>query len=408
MRDFKLKCVSCGKEYSPDQVEYTCPECGAIKGTLDLVYARPGTLIDESEPTLFRYKNLPFDAHEALPVPVGWTPLVEAPRLANRLGVRRLFLKDDTRNPSSSMKDRATAVAIVRANHIGADIIATASTGNAASSLAVLSAAAGKKAVIFCPRDVPQAKLAQMLLFGARVVRVAGNYDQAFDLCAAAVNEFGWYSRNTATNPFLAEGKKTASMEIAEQLGFQPISGVAVGVGDGCIFGAQYKAFSELKEWGYIDEIPRLFGVQALGASPLTKAFEAGADLVTPVEPQTFADSISVGVPRDQVKALRAARQSGGAFIAVPDDSIRLAMRLIAQEGGIFAEPAGATGLAGLIALAEQGHLDSKGIYVALVTGSGLKDINGVISATLTSPMDVNPDVGMDELAGILAKDSHS
>ena len=403
MRTFKLKCVTCGREFAPTEVEYTCPDCGPVKGTLDVVYTRPDVLIDQSEPSLFRYNNLPFDAKEAnLPVRVGWTPLVDAPRLAKRLEVRRLLLKDDTRNPSSSMKDRATAVALARATHIKSDIIATASTGNAASSLAVLSAATGKKAVIFCPKAVPQAKLSQMLLFGARVVRVNGNYDQAFDLCAIAVDRFGWYSRNTATNPFLAEGKKTAALEIAEQLDFQAISGVAVGVGDGCIFGAQYKGFSELKEWGYINEIPKLFGVQAMGSSPLVTAFNANADLVTPIEPETFADSISVGVPRDQVKALRAARESNGAFIAVTDDEIRQAMRLIAQEGGVFAEPAGATGLAGLISLAKQGHLDKNGTYVAMVTGSGLKDIDGVISATRTSPVDVRADIDMDELASIL------
>jgi len=403
VRTFKLKCVTCGREFAPTEVEYTCPDCGPVKGTLDVVYTRPDVLIDQSEPSLFRYNNLPFDAKEAnLPVRVGWTPLVDAPRLAKRLEVRRLLLKDDTRNPSSSMKDRATAVALARATHIKSDIIATASTGNAASSLAVLSAATGKKAVIFCPKAVPQAKLSQMLLFGARVVRVNGNYDQAFDLCAIAVDRFGWYSRNTATNPFLAEGKKTAALEIAEQLDFQAISGVAVGVGDGCIFGAQYKGFSELKEWGYINEIPKLFGVQAMGSSPLVTAFNANADLVTPIEPETFADSISVGVPRDQVKALRAARESNGAFIAVTDDEIRQAMRLIAQEGGVFAEPAGATGLAGLISLAKQGHLDKNGTYVAMVTGSGLKDIDGVISATRTSPVDVRADIDMDELASIL------
>lgn len=388
----------------PGQVEYTCPDCGPVKGTLDVIYQRPEALIDRSQPSLFRYNNLPFDAEEAgLPVNVGWTPLVNAPRLAKRLGVRRLFLKDDTRNPSASMKDRASAMALARARSIGADVIAVASTGNAASSLSVLTAAVGKQAVIFCPKAVPQAKLTQMLLFGARVIRVAGNYDQAFDLCASAVDRFGWYSRNTATNPFLAEGKKTAALEIAEQLNFEDISGVAVGVGDGCIFGAQYKGFFELKQWGYIREIPKLFGVQAIGASPLVSAFNSGAESVEPIEPQTFADSISVGIPRDQRKALRAARNTDGAIIAVTDDAIRRAMRLIAQEGGVFAEPAGAAGLAGLISLSEQGRLDPDGTYIAIVTGSGLKDINGAISATNNQPIDVQPDIEPDRLASVLS-----
>ncbi len=403
MRDFIFQCVGCGRRYMPGEIEYTCPECGPVRGTLDVVYQRPATLIDPYAPGLFRYRNLPFQAKDAgLHVPVGWTPLIDAPRLASRLGVRRLFLKDETRNPSGSMKDRATVLALARARAMDAPVIAAASTGNAASSLSVLAAAAGMQAVIFCPRSVPRAKLAQMLLFGARVVRVAGNYDQAFDLCAAAVERFGWYSRNTATNPFLAEGKKTAALEIAEQLGFGDIAGVAVGVGDGCVFGAQYKGFAELYEWGFIRRMPRLFGVQARGAAPLVQAFEAGADLVTPMVPDTFADSISVGVPRDQVKALRAARRSDGAFVAVSDDEIRAAMGLLAREGGVFAEPAGAAGFAGLVRLADQGRLQADGTYVAIVTGNGLKDIEGVMSAVGQAPVDVQPDVDMDSLAGVL------
>jgi len=247
------------------------------------------------------------------------------------------------------------------------------------------------RAVIFVPRTAPAPKVAQMLLTGASVVMVDGNYDQAFDLCAEAVRRFGWYSRNTATNPFLAEGKKTCSIEIAEYFQFVPPDVIAVGVGDGCVFGAQHKAFVDLLATGLVKTMPRLVGVQAAGADPLARAFAKGLDTCEPMEPCTFADSISVGVPRDQVKALRAARATGGAIVAVPDDRIREAMRILASELGVFAEPAGAAGLAGLLELADRGGLRPSDRVVAIVSGHGLKDITGAMSAVRGAPMQVEP-----------------
>ena len=401
---YVLKCITCQRTYSPEEVEYTCPHCGPVKGTLDVVFLQPPKrLSDPKETSLFRYKGLPFTKEDyPSTVPVGWTPLFDAPRLAAYLGVSRVLIKDETRNPSASTKDRATVMAISRAHKLKKDVIAAASTGNAASSLAVLAAVAQKRAVIFCPSDVPAPKLTQMLVFGATVVKVKGTYDQAFDLCTRAIDQFGWYSRNTATNPYLAEGKKTVAFEVFEQLGELP-SALFVGVGDGCVFGSYYKAFSELKEWGFTDHIPPLYGVQAEGAAPLASAFEQGTELVEPVIPQTFADSISVGMPRDQKKALRAARLSGGAILAVSDDLIRRAITLLATHAGIFAEPAGAASLAGLIRLFEEGKIDRSGSYVLVVTGSGLKDIKGTGSAAYPRVVEVEPEVSIEKLGELLS-----
>ena len=398
MADYRLRCVTCDATYRPGEVDGVCPACGDLKGTLDVLLeglpglspaslGTPGTGIFRFGPLLPLPGGCP-----RTPLLVGDTPLYDAPRLAARLGVARLWIKDDGRNPSASMKDRATAIALAHAASLGRTVIATASTGNAASSLATLAASMGLQAVIFVPRTAPRPKVSQMLLAGARVVMVDGTYDQAFDLCAAAVRRFGWYSRNTATNPYLAEGKKTAALEVAEALGWDVPDVYAVGVGDGCVFGAQHKGFSDLLEAGLTRSLPRLVGVQAQGSAPLAAAFDAGSDDVIPVVPATFADSIAVGVPRDQVKALRAARRTGGALIGVPDDLIREAMRLLASDLGVFAEPAGAAGFAGLLQLSRQGRLGPRDRVVAVVSGHGLKDTDGAMSATVGAPLPVPAD----------------
>ena len=400
MADYRLRCVTCATPYQPDEVDGVCPACGDLKGTLDVLLeglpglapaslGTPGTGIFRLGPLL----PLPADCART-PLLVGDTPLYDAPRLAARLGVERLWIKDDGRNPSASMKDRATAIALAHAASLGRMVVATASTGNAASSLATLAASMGLRAVIFVPRTAPRPKVSQMLLAGARVVMVDGTYDQAFDLCASAARRFGWYSRNTATNPYLAEGKKTAAIEVAEALGWDVPDVYAVGVGDGCVFGAQHKGFSDLLAAGLTRALPRLIGVQAEGSAPLAAAFDAGSTDVIPVVPATFADSIAVGVPRDQVKALRAARSTGGALIGVPDDRIREAMRLLAAELGVFAEPAGAAGFAGLLQLSRQGRLGPRDRVVAVVSGHGLKDTDGAMSASLGSPLPVAADDG--------------
>jgi len=386
-----LKCVLCGAEYDVDEVLYVCPEHGD-EGALDVVYdyeliGRRLTrerLAGDRNNSIWRYADLlPIaDLGLAPPLQVGWTPLYRAERLGKRLGLKHLWIKDDGREPTASLKDRASAVGVVKALELGRDIMTCASTGNAASSLAGLAASVGLTTYIFVPQTAPQAKVAQLLIFGANVIMVEGTYDQAFDLCLEASKEYGWYSRNTAYNPYLSEGKKTAALEICEQLGWEAPDRIFVSVGDGGIIGGLWKGLKDLRALGFIDQMPKLMGVQAEGAAPLVRAWREGTEEIEPVILDTLADSIAVGVPRDRIKALRAVRQTGGEFVAVSDEEILDAMRVLARRAAVFAEPAGATGYAGLAKLVREGRIDPEERIVVLVTGNGLKDVASAIKAT--------------------------
>ena len=342
---------------------------------------------------MWRFRRLlpvmPYEDHPAWTV--GGTPCTQAPVLAAHLGLSRLFLKDDTGLPSGSLKDRAAAVAVARAHMLGIRHLACASTGNAAASLAVLAARAGMTTTIFVPKAAPKAKLAQLLVHGADVVRINGSYDQAFDHSLKEIAAHQWYSRNCAHNPLLVEGKKTAAFEMAYTLtgGFgDPVGDlpdvVLVPVGDGCIVSSVVKAFAELKVMGLIDKTPRVIGVQAEGAAPLATAWAKadGADLngreiieaVKPVKAKTIADSISVGIPRNRVKAWRWVASSGGGFVTVSDEAIIEAINLLARLAGVFAEPSGAAGLAGVLAAREAGLISDRDRVAVMVTGHGLKD----------------------------------
>lgn len=390
------QCTICGTHYALDEVQYTCPTCGPA-GTLDIQYDferlrasfTPDHVARLGVATMWRYgpllpvteqKNIP-------PLPVGWTPLIEAPRLAELLSVTSLWIKDDGRNPTASLKDRASAMAVARAMQIDAPVVTTASTGNAAAALAGVCASAGKKAVIFVPATAPEAKIAQMLVFGATVFAVQGTYDDAFDLCLQTAEEYGWYCRNTGMNPFTTEGKKTAAFEIVEQLGWRAPDVVVVSVGDGSIIGAQHKGFSDLLSMGWIDRIPRLIGVQAEGSSALVRAWREGQDAATmkPAPADTVADSISAGLPRDRVKALRAVRESGGQFVSVHDSAILAAIPELARLTGVFAEPAAAATLAGLRQARLEGAIRPGERVVLLITGSGLKDIRSAMRSVGTA-----------------------
>ena len=393
-----LKCVLCGAEYAPDEVLYVCPKHGD-EGILDVVYdydlirrrLTRESLTASGDRSIWRYKPL-LPVHPESPVPpltVGWTPLHPAQRLREHLGLTDLWLKDDTHNPSASFKDRASAVGIVKAQELGRVLIVAASTGNAAASLACLSASVGVRNVIFVPESAPQAKIAQLLVFGATVIAVQGSYDQAFDLCAEFCRRSGAYSRNTATNPMLSEGKKTLALEIWEQLGFRAPEFVVVPVGDGCIIGGLWKGFHDLLQLGFIDHMPRLVGVQAEGCQPIKRAFETGQAVQT-VQPQTMADSIAVGQPRDALKALRALRDSDGFMVAVSDQQILDAMGLLARKTGVFGEPAGVTGFAGLLKALSQNRLDPGERVVVVVTGNGLKDVDSALRASI-EPTEIEP-----------------
>ncbi len=385
-----LKCVLCGRLWDADHVLYTCPSCG-VQGILDVVYdydlihrrlTREG-LSQDPERSIWRYRPL-LPVARRTPAPslqVGWTPLYHAKRLGDSLRMRNLYIKDDGRNPTASFKDRASAIGVMKAQEHDFHTITCASTGNAASSLAGFAASLGLPAVIFVPKRAPLAKVAQLLVFGARVMMVRGNYDQAFDLCLAVAEKHGWYSRSTAINPYLSEGKKTASLEICEQLGWQAPDKIFVSVGDGCIIGGLWKGLKDLQALGWIDRFPQLVGVQAEGAAPLVKAWESGSETIVPMVPETVADSISVGIPRDGIKALRAVRESKGRLIAVSDEAILDAMRILGRQAAVFAEPAGATAFAGLLKMLKEERIHPDEQVVVLVTGNGLKDADSAIIA---------------------------
>lgn len=386
-----LRCVICGEEYDPADILYVCPKHGD-EGIVDVVYdyeliGRRLTrekLANDHTNTIWRYFDLlpVSDRRFIPPLQVGCTPLYKAGRLARQLGLSNLWIKDDGRLPTASFKDRASAVGVAKAMELGRDIMTAASTGNAASSLSGLAASVGIKTYIFVPKTAPEAKIAQLLVFGANVIAVDGTYDEAFDLCLQASAEYGWYSRNTAYNPYLSEGKKTAALEICEQLNWEAPDRIFVSVGDGCIIGGLWKGLRDLMALGFIDKMPRLMGVQAEGSAVLVKAWESGTEDIEPIVPDTLADSISVGIPRDRIKALRAVRATDGEYVAVSDEDILDAMRVLARGAAVFGEPAGVTGFAGLQKLIRENRIDLSERIVVLVTGNGLKDVGSAIKAT--------------------------
>jgi len=404
--------VVCNRVYPIDYAGFVCADCG-VDGILDVEYdlddlaakARADSRWFASGPVsgLWRFADqLPVQPEARHP---GWdvaglAPLT-APRLAQHLGLAALILKDDTRLPSGSLKDRAAAVAIARAVQLGIDHIACASTGNAAASLAVMAARAGLKASIFVPAAAPRAKLAQLLVHGSDLVRVDGTYDQTFDLSLRRIEQHGWYSRNCAHNPLLVEGKKTAILELVRDCPGALPDVVMVPVGDGCIVSSVAKGLLELHHLRIIDRLPRVIGVQAAGAAPLASAWRdcrrdpatlSGPGILAAVPsivPQTLADSISVGIPRNRVKAWRYVSRTGGAFLAVPDEAITEAIGQLARLAGVFAEPSGAAGLAGIIAARDQGLIKGTEAVAVLVTGNGLKDVDAALAAvTIPEPID--------------------
>jgi threonine synthase len=425
-----LTCVLCGRRHEPQWRGFVCADCGA-EGILDATYdyaAVARELADavrgggdpfpdrwgEHRPEasaahgpaalaahlrlgrsdLWRFAPLlplaPAAPHEAWSL--GDTPLHAPARLRRRLELPGLFLKDDTGLPSASLKDRAAAVAVADATRLSVTRVACASTGNAAASIAVLGARAGLACTIYVPAHAPAPKLAQLTLHGADVLRVDGTYDEAYERSLLALAEHGWYSRNCAHNPLLVEGKKTAALEVYRALGGRLPAAFFVPVGDGCIISATAKACLELKELGLVERVPRIWGVQATGAAPIAAAWQEAANGASGVEslarwsgrqilsaigkvtPQTLADSIAVGVPRNRIKAWRRVAATGGGFLSVSDEEILAAVGLLAAEAGVWAEPSAAAGLAGCRLAAARGLVGKQEEIVVLVTGHGLKD----------------------------------
>jgi threonine synthase len=410
LSEFIFRCSECGVTYAETEVRSTCPSCaasqesgGVVRGVLEVELA---TLPDGWPPRRyaefeFLQPFLPISHPETLPhLVVGGTPLLPVPGLRRELGMPNLWIKDDSRNPSGSTKDRASLLVVAKAIEYGIDTLATASTGNAASALAAVAGAAGRRAIVFVPADAPAAKLVQMLAYGATVIRLEGDYDDAFELCCEACDTFGWYNRNTAVNPFTIEGKKTAALEIAAQLAPDECDAVVVPTGDGVILAGIAKGFSDLSRCGLISRTPRLVAVQPSGSAAIVTAAQSGADTVEPLaEAASIADSLTVRVPRNATLCLRRIRESGGAGVAVSDRAIVAAIGRLARTTGVFAEPAGAAALAGLESALDQSLVGRDERVVLLITGSGLKDVAAATQAVAV-PATIAADI--DAIAELL------
>ncbi|MFH0993152.1 MAG: threonine synthase [bacterium] len=394
------ECTLCGRIVPADFSGTVCPTCGE-RGILDVIYdyetmkqvVTRSYFATNTDFSIWRYLPLLSIAgtHHEQTLKTGWTPLYRAPRLAARIGLDTLYVKDEGLNPTASLKDRASAVAVLDALSRGAGVVACSSTGNAASSLAGQAARLGLKSVIFVPKRAPIGKVTQLLVYGATVISVDGDYKAAYELSKTAIAHYGWYNRNAAINPHLVEGKKTVAFEIAEQLGFQVPDWVAVSVGDGCTIAGVYKGFYDLFQLGIIARIPRILGVQAAGCAPFVTAAREGGALIESDE-ETLADSIAVGIPRNPVKALRAVKRSAGAWIAVPDAAILAMMKMLGHTEGVFGEPAGVAGLAGVAAAVAQGIIGRGESVAAVMTGNGLKDpVNA--GQAVGSPASLKPDL---------------
>lgn len=407
-----FQCSQCGRKYEPEKVNYTCLACGGNLDTHFSFEANPAEvnqaeILESREASLWRYAPL-------LPVPdvgfentplhrVGLTPVYQPESLRKELGLKTLYIKDESCNPSASFKDRASAIVVSKAIETGIDTIIAASTGNAGAAMACMAASVGKRAIILAPRSAPPAKITQLLTFGAQVVLIDGSYDDAFDLSISASNEFGWYNRNTGYNPFTVEGKKTAGLEIWEQvLRHMPIESdmnVFIPVGDGNILSGVAKGFVDLLALGWIKKLPRLIGVQAEGSAAIYNAFVQKSDQISAVKATTIADSISVDLPRDGLRALNRVRQSNGFFITVSDKQILAAIPKLGSAG-IFVEPAAAAAYAGLVQSLETNQIDPTTPALVLATGSGLKDIRAAMQSVQPAPI-IEP--SLDKLKEVLS-----
>lgn len=393
-------CSICGTEYACTQELYTCPKDGGnLDIVLDIAFIKrkyeANDILSREENYLWRYLPLlpvADPGFEGTPFRMaGGTPTYSPIMLKNKLKLKDLWIKDDGKNPTGSFKDRASAVVIARAKELGSEVVVTASTGNAGAALAGLAAAVGQKAIIFAPKTAPPAKIAQLLVYGAEVILVDGNYDSAFDLSIEAVDEFGWYCRNTGYNPFTIEGKKTASYEIwgdiivKNSLDSQPLS-IFVSVGDGNIISGIHKGFKDLVSLGWLEHMPRIFGVQSEGSAAVANAFNRKSEEIIPVKADTIADSIAVDLPRDGIRAVRAVSQTNGSYIIVSDQQILNAISELGKVG-IFSEPAGAAAYAGLVSAIESGMIYPNDRVLVVNTGSGLKDIRAAMMAVKEAPI---------------------
>jgi threonine synthase len=379
-----LRCRACGQEHGA-AASHLCEICF---GPLDVVYdydAVAATIsrkrIEAGPPTLWRYRDLlPVADGEIVSLGEGFTPLVHARNLGAELGLRNLYLKNDTQNPTNSFKDRVVSVALNWALQNGFTTIACASTGNLANAVAAYAARAGIRAVVFIPADLEAQKIATTAVFGATIIPIAGTYDDVNRLCTELADDLDWGFCNINLRPYYSEGSKTLTFETAEQLGWRLPDEIVIPVASGCQFVKHRKAAAELVNLGLVEDrrLPRFTGAQALGCSPVASAFSRGSDVVQPVRPDTVARSLAIGNPSDGADVLRIARRTGGVVASVTEEEILEGVDLLAATEGIFTETAGGVTVAVLRKLARQGRWEGDETVAAYITGHGLKTLDAV------------------------------
>src|SRR3954449_7111067 len=378
-----LKCKECGEKY-PLDARYVCDVCF---GPLEVAYDYSGLdavevkrRIQGGPQDIWRYADfLPFEQRPQTALAAGVTPLVRADRLAAKLGLREVWVKNDAANPTHSFKDRVVTVALAKAQELGFQVVACASTGNLANSVAAHAAAAGLESYVFIPSDLEEQKVLATGVYGTKLVAVRGNYDDVNRLCTELSGERDWAFVNVNLRPYYAEGSKTLAFEIAEQLGFELPDRLVAPVASGSLFTKIARGFEEWLEVGLLEgELPTFNGAQAAGCSPVAQAFDAGHDVCKPVRPETIAKSLAIGNPADGPYALDLARRSGGSVSSVNDDEIRAGIRLLAETTGIFTETAGGVTTAVLKKLADAGEIGADERVAILITGEGLKTLDAV------------------------------
>jgi threonine synthase len=393
-----LKCKECGTEY-PLEARFVCERCF---GPLEVAYSRPDgdpselrRRIQAGPHSLWRYADfLPLEGPARSALPAGWTPLVKADRLAQTLGIRELWIKNETANPTHSFKDRVVSVALARARELGFDTLACASTGNLANAVAAHAAAAGMPAYVLIPYDLEEPKILATGAYGAQIVAIRGNYDDVNRLCTEVSGERpGWAFVNINLRPYYAEGSKTLAFETVEQLGWELPDRVVGPIASGSQFTKIARGFTEFIEAGLVSgDVPAMNGAQAEGCSPVATAYAAGHDVCRPVKPDTIAKSLAIGNPADGPYAIELARKTGGGIDSVDDDEIRAGIRLLAETTGIFTESAGGVTIATLAKLAARGDIGRDERVVAMVTGDGLKTIDAIRGTFEVAEIDASLD----------------
>jgi threonine synthase len=404
-----LKCRECGRQY-PKKAVHVCEfDFGPLEADYNYEYIKNSisrSVIESRPQHMWRYRELlPIDGDPTVGLNTGFTPLVKADRLARALGVRELYVKNDAFNyPTLSFKDRVVSVALSRAKELGFKVVACASTGNLANSVAAQAAGAGLKSYVLIPADLEQSKVLNSLVYGTEVIGIHGPYDQVNRLCSEIAGKYGWGFVNVNLRPYYAEGSKTIGFEVTEQLGWRLPRHTVVPMASGSLLTKIAKAYQEAIKVGLIEEQPfTVHGAQASGCSPISSAFKAGTDLIRPVpKPKTIAKSLAIGTPADGYYAVNAVKASGGSCEDVTDEEIIAGIRLLADTEGIFAETAGGVTVACAKKLIESGQIPANESAVLCITGHGLKTAEAV-APHLPAPRLINP--SLREFDALVAND---